>query len=583
MTYSVGMTARMRGLRCLTLASVTLAAVSGCVPHIPEGHLACGPDSPCPPDWHCWSSDQTCHSSQQPPSDSDGSAPERSGPDGSDDAEPAMDAAQDGPPPIADPDGGHSLVPKMVDLPPPLGCVPAKAEEVHAIFVSPTSAGGESTDDCGSRNHPCASVNRGIERAELSDFPYVYLNKGTYAEQVELRADVKLVGGWNKIGDDWWSYCGDNPEKLATIDTPTHIGVSAEYDGEAALEVLSVLTKATAEPGETLYGVFARGAGTSLQLRRVRVEAAKGGDGGATAAGAAPEKPAMTCAVGSELPARPAGEPGQVAAAGSFDAEGYRPASGQPGQPGSPGDNAQERTQGCSDCVEAGSCARNAASVCAGTITGQQSCPTPGAPGCAGLPGRGGDGGQSGGGSIALFAWGARVEIADSLLIAGDGGAGALGAEGTPGGSGGDGGLGTDGAVCSICSSRFRLIDPMLPIEPIPERFAGARAASPAAADPEFVPGREIGAIGNPGLLSCATDPDGASALAGRSGTPGSAGGRGGDGAGGPSHALVRGGGAVLHHDDKTTLQHGVAGVSLGAGAPGAASDMADDGSVAQP
>jgi hypothetical protein len=566
---------------------VVAAAAIGCVPEIPEGTLPCDSDPECPRGWHCWPSDQRCHSDP-----SDARPPEEAIPDGSlRDAMTGvrpMDAAPDatidahvGPDAAtgvdASWDGGLTVdsgptSPTVSPL-----CERIEADGSSAIFVALAPV-GSMANDCGSRDHPCASIALGIEQAQVANYSHVYINVGTYEEQVMMRAGVSLVGGWNKIGGTWRSNCVE-PEKLATIRSPTNVGVWAEYEGTSRLERLTIASKATADAGETLYGVFARGATTRLELRQVRIEAAKGGDGAEPAAGVAPAAPTMTCAAGSGLAAIGMGEPGQPAATGTYDMDGYHVATAQPGQAGPPGNHATARAPLCRQCVESGSCATTSG-ICSGTVAPGESCAEAGAPGCGGLGGPGGLGGQGGGASVGLFAWGARIELHQSVLVASDGGTGARGGEGSPGGPGAAGAAGTPGAACPVCVSGRRIFEPgpVFPIDPTPVPFAAGAARGTAAGDARpGLPNEQIVPI-LPPLLLC-SEASGTAAISGSSGTPGAAGGRGGDGAGGPSYSLFGGGGAVLRNVD-SELQHGQGGMSSGEGAPGAAAPIGDDGTA---
>lgn len=582
MTQGVGYRARV--LRCLWIPALWIAG--SCVPTIPQGKIACKVDEDCPPRWVCSRVELMCFSELREQdaaiSVMDTGAPPEDPPDtsmnvvdpGPVDPTPTPDSGMpENPPRDAGSDSGNPNPPPPPMLP-EVNCQPTAPDEALGIFVSPAPA-GSLANNCGSRQLPCALVQAGIERAKLLERQFVYIDAGSYEEELTLHAGLTLQGGWDNIAGAWTRHCGKSPEKLARISSPTTIGVRADYDGSAKLEFLSVRSNAVAGPGQSQYGIFARGKRTQLRLFHVIVAAADGGAGSGGAPGVTPEAPAMTCAAGDGMPAGADGESGAHAGPGGFDATGYLTSQGQDGQSGLPGHNALGATATCLPCVTEGTCARTPEGACVGTATGAQSCPTAGPAGCGGAAGGGGRGGQSGGASIALYAWDAKVEIEESQLGSGNGGAGAIGGNGASGAAGGPGGAGVAGAACTVCrfSSRLIVATQFEPATPIPQAFASA--ASPAGADPieSVIP---VGPIVKPGIFQCTGDAGGARAVTGNAGTPGSGGGRGGDGAGGPSYALFRAGAASIV-TKSTQLAHAQAGVSMGNGSPGEAADMGAD------
>ena len=516
------------------LVVLTLAAVR-CVPDIPEGRIACQTTSECPGGWSC--REGLCYAAAQG-FDAGADAgllevfADAAALDGSRDGSQDASVTRDSGTPLAD-SGPIDIGPPLV---PADDCQRREPDHELGVVVSPAPA-GSTANNCGSAARPCASIALGLARAALLARAFVYLDHGQYEEEVALPAGVTLLGGWDNVDARWTEHCGGAPEQLATIVSPTSVAVRAEYSGQSTLGRLTIRHRDSA-PGESRYGVFARGPETRLTLRHVFVHAADGGDGETGAAGAMPAAPSESCALGDGAPAGEDGAKGESAGAGMFTADGFAAGHGQVGEPGLPGHAGAERTVSCATCVVDGSCAASGLALCAGEPTGATSCPTAGAPGCGGLPGPGGSGGPGGGASVALFIWQAHVEVYESLLRAGDGGAGALGAAGGLGGPASEPGVGAPGETCVRCT-RSKIIGPVLP---------GPK----------------------PGAALCTQTISGAAAVSGNAGTPGSAGGAGGDGAGGSSYAVFRGGGAELRSDN-VRLEHGEPGSSLGAGAMGAA------------
>ena len=159
----------------------------------------------------------------------------------------------------------------------------AKADDALGIFVSPD---GTDSATCGSRAAPCKTVNNGLLRAATVDTKgVVYVAAGVYVETIALRGGLLLAGGLQVVGSEWTFVCGDAGASLTTIQAPPDKNITVLADGLAApakITTLTIRSKAgAAAPGESLYGVFARGASTSLALDDVIVVVGDGGDGGA--------------------------------------------------------------------------------------------------------------------------------------------------------------------------------------------------------------------------------------------------------------------------------------------------------------
>src|SRR5699024_3757146 len=142
------------------------------------------------------------------------------------------------------------------------------------IHVSTNGANGAS---CGTRAAPCKTVGTGITRA-LAATPArakVYVARGTYAEKVTLAAGIEIVGGWAIAGNTRRRPCGA-AEAAGVPRAPAASNVTVEaknLGGEARLTSLTIQSKPAAQvdPGESLYGVIATGATTSLVMNDVRV------------------------------------------------------------------------------------------------------------------------------------------------------------------------------------------------------------------------------------------------------------------------------------------------------------------------
>jgi hypothetical protein len=354
-------------------------------------------------------------------------------------------------------------------------------------------------------------------------------------------AGVRVEGGWAAVDNTWRPICTSDASNndAVVVQAPPNANITVRADaikGRATLAWLTVKSKAMAKEGESLYGIFARGADTNLILDNVRVQVATAGDGASGAPGAAG-------ADGSKTGCTPPGDGahgvaegtiGGGAPAGTFGSNGYVPADGSVGGPGKPGHNGTAAGAGicircCTACtaiatpdVGEGSATPNDDPPCECTF-GNNSCGGPGLSGCGGEPGAGGSPGHGGGSSIGLYVWDAAVSVSEGSLQAGDGGKGSVGGTGGTPGLGVPGVFGPSGPTCIVC-----------------DNYCEPRS--------DWGTGSTGGVGGN-----------------GRSG------GQGGGGAGGSSYAVYKGGTAAVLISPSTALLYGKAGTSLGNGAPGRA------------
>jgi hypothetical protein len=387
----------------------------------------------------------------------------------------------------------------------------------NSIYVS--HASGHDVSACGTQAVPCLTIKQGLMKATAeveAGIVRLAIAEGTYNENVTLEKGISLVGGWVIDGGAWEEDLSDAAaEKLFIIPTGPTAVTASSLGGGAALCTLTVGSKATADPGETLYGVFATG-DTTLLLGNVEVEVNGGGDGGSGATGSVgdPGNPAAGCTAASGMMGTPVGMRGSPGK-GKFGNSGYEPGNGEDGGTGTPGENGTPGGPGSTEtCVD----------KCLTCVIGTKHKETGGTglSGCAGKGGEPGTGGGGGGSSVGIFAWGATITIEGGDIVVGNGGNGA------PGGTGGDGGAGSAGK-------------PGAPGAKCPTSCGSLPKCGKTA---DLAP--EGGAPGGPG-------------------GPGSSGGAGGPGSGGFSCPIVEGDHAkVAAHGVKTSPG------SPGSGAPGA-------------
>src|SRR5258708_37620456 len=147
-------------------------------------------------------------------------------------------------------------------------CAPTQPDDANGVFVTTT---GTDSDACGARATPCKTITKGIARAK----PSVYVGAGTYAESLTLRAGVTIEGGWTAT---WTRACNAMTEVVVRPTTGDKTVVADDIGGAASLVAITLQSK-NADPGESIYGVFARGVSTQLTLNDVNVAISGGGAG----------------------------------------------------------------------------------------------------------------------------------------------------------------------------------------------------------------------------------------------------------------------------------------------------------------
>jgi hypothetical protein len=418
------------------------------------------------------------------------------------------------------------------------GCRPGP-DPTTGLFVDP-NAGNDS--NLGSQSAPVKTIGRALTLAKTlapsMTITSIYLAPGSYAESVDVTPlaphALYILGGWSVSGSGgsavWSPVCDPAlARKQAVIASPTNIGVLVEsMPTPLTLRDLSVTASDGANPGDSSYGVLARG-GSQVNLTNVVVIAGNGQKGATGTPGPAPGVIACNgktdCSDGAAGGATTNGSGGGPI--GSFTASSYTPANGANGASGLGGHNGAQTTNSetCSDCsLVTGSGGFPACSVVpSGTATATNVC------GCGGGGGGAGGGGTGGGGSFAVLAIGAStsVNVQISSLQSQDGGDGGAGISGGPGGSGTTGTKGTATCVTGYKTCVQDLIS------------ASCNSSGPISKTVE--------------------------APATTGGTGGS-GGAGGGGGGGPSVVLLSAGGGAFSVDMASTLSPGSGGA--GGGSP---------------
>jgi hypothetical protein len=335
----------------------------------------------------------------------------------------------------------------------------ASPPETSAVFVSTS---GSDNAGCGAMT-PCKTISAGIVAAHASSQSNIYVDAGTYTETITLVGGIAIHGGWSFANNTWTRICdntyltstivrGPAPSSSATLSATV---VARDLGGAASIDAMVVMSHAAAAAsGESLFGVEAIGATTSLAITDVTVQVGAAGAGSDGAAGANGMAGGNCGGPDDGLGAMTQGPSGTVGSA-SFTADGFVAGTGGNGQDGAVGDTG---TVGTGSTFQGQTCTTTSNGMgcelpMAGGSGGPVSTAIGGRAGCGGSPGKGGAGGQGGGSSVAMFVWGATVHTTSGALSSAQGGNGGAGGAGGAGAAGLAGSAGTAGAlVASGCA-----------------------------------------------------------------------------------------------------------------------------------
>ena len=389
----------------------------------------------------------------------------------------------------------------------PTSCIPEPV--TGAAFVTPGGAG-----NCSATN-PCGTI-----AAALAASSTVYLNAGTYTEQVSLASGHVIHGGWTYSGGTWTNCEGTNTTSI--IQAPSGDDRVVIASG-GTLDTLTVRNANTASAGQTLYGVFASSG--NVTLTNVAISVAAGGAGTIGAAGTEGSNGSTAgCSPASTGSAGPTGTVG-TAGSTSYASSGFVSTAGTAGGAAGTG---SDGTAGSESGLSELQCALN---TCAPSHVTHYT--TAGSPGCPGTGGTGGQAGGDGGASIALFVYGATVQVTGGSWSTAGGGTGGAG------GGGGAGGAGEPGVAGST--------------------ITGATSGTCAK-------------VGSSCLIANPVEGS-ATGIAGGRGGNGGTGGQGGGGAGGDSWCYASGGGGSVNASG-LSCSEGAAGSGGGSNGPAGAAGV---------
>ena len=289
-------------------------------------------------------------------------------------------------------------------------CLARAVDDLRGLYVSTT---GSDDSTCGTaRAHPCRTVGFGLRRALAAGQSFVYVAQGTYVESVTLMANVSVEGSWSAdASGGWLPACGGDAGYATTIQAPPDASATIVVNsigGAASIGWIRVASKVSPDiaPGESIYGVVARGSSTSLALANVSVVVASGGDGLEGQAGLSGASAGDGGCVVDAGGAAASHDGGDSSTGGQFTSSGYVAGDGVPGADGVGGSvGTASAVGGCSNAC--GTCDTS----CTLVLDGGATCGGPGQAGCGGGGGGGGGGGRGGGSSVAVLRVGCRCDL----------------------------------------------------------------------------------------------------------------------------------------------------------------------------
>ena len=183
-------------------------------------------------------------------------------------------------------------------------CANSTAFESFGVMVA--TMGGDAGADagaCGTKINPCTSIQVAIDAAAKAGKQYVYIAQ-RHVQRRQHRARQGRRAERRVEHADWTRGCPIDAGATTIRNITGNKVISAtDLGGAAAVDSVTLKSKvqsAVTGDGESLYGVFAKGATTSLVLANVKVELANGGRG---ANGDAAADPAAAPATPGACPA----------------------------------------------------------------------------------------------------------------------------------------------------------------------------------------------------------------------------------------------------------------------------------------
>lgn len=156
----------------------------------------------------------------------------------------------------------------------------------NGIYVATPAKGGADSNDCGSYDAPCATIAKGIERAQAANRKNVRVSDGVFREGVVLKDGINVLGGHSSI--NWL--------RDTSVNTTTIYGSAPTFPNDAVAVVARDISSATefsgfsvtapdASEGGNSIALFVENSTNKLVIKDNTLQAGVGGQGAVGAAG----------------------------------------------------------------------------------------------------------------------------------------------------------------------------------------------------------------------------------------------------------------------------------------------------------
>lgn len=317
--------------------------------------------------------------------------------------------------------------------------------DANGIYVATPAKGGEDSNNCGSYDAPCATIAKGIERAQTANRKNVRVSDGVFREGIVLQDGINVLGGHSSI--NWL--------RDTSVNTTTVYGSASTFPDDAVAVVARNITSNTefsgfsvtapdATEGGNSIALFVENSSNSLVIKDNTLQAGVGGQGAVGTAGADGEQGAdgangqdgtnitNACSTNQTIRESPAGGSG---ACNGVDVAGGRGGGVSCPREGTSNSSKLLPTSGQNNSGTNGASGFSAYARRASHISGEGCLPLPdhvkNSFSTDGLSGRIGSDGSGGSGATS------NGTIVDRMWR---GTTGSKGTSGTPGGGGGGGG-----------------------------------------------------------------------------------------------------------------------------------------------
>lgn len=155
----------------------------------------------------------------------------------------------------------------------------------QAIYVSTPVRGGIDSNTCGSFETPCATITRGITRAQAATKLRVRVSEGSFNESVTLINGISVLGGHSSV--NWLRNSGVNVSTISGRKTDGPHASAVHIPATTTTTVFSGFTidAPDANAGGNSYGIYVENGSNKLTISDNTILGGRGGAGSPGSAG----------------------------------------------------------------------------------------------------------------------------------------------------------------------------------------------------------------------------------------------------------------------------------------------------------